>query len=86
MHSHNSAYVQGIHYATLGTWSQNARIEYESKTKGLSDEDREKFRLELMSQLGKMVDEEVKGVSPVMRMNRIEKDLMQMVSRPRNVS
>jgi len=69
-----------IHCATLGTWSQSARIDYENKTKDLSDEGREKFRLELMAQLGTIVKEEVKGVSPVMRMNRIEKVIKQMVS------
>lgn len=85
MHSRNSAHIREIHYVTLGTWSQSARIDYESKTKDLSDEGREQFRLELLSQLGKTVKEDVKGVSPVMRMNRIEKDLIQMVSTPRNV-
>jgi len=65
----------------LGIWSQSACIDYENKTKDLSDEGREKFRLELMAWLGEIVEEEVKGVSPVMCMNRVEKILRQMVSR-----
>jgi len=47
----------------LGTWLQSARIDYESKTKDLSDEGCEMFHLELMSQLRNMVEEEVKGTN-----------------------
>ena len=64
----------------LGAWSQDAGAEYERKVKGFSEEERENYRLELLAKLGKIVKEEVKGVSPVMRMNRIEKDIIQLVS------
>lgn len=75
----NLMFSVNINQYSIGTWQKNASTDYHAATDQMTDDEKERYRQELLLKVGDAVKEELKGISPAARMKKVETYLVHLV-------